>query len=115
MKFFKTLSLVLFVSLAVISCKKDDEGGDGGDAGAGMMTAKVDGANFTSLDGTQAAEESNSGGVRVLAVSAGTVDSENLQMIVQNFDGVGTYDLNFLSIFHVQKVDAAQGHLSEHF
>ncbi|MAY23491.1 MAG: hypothetical protein CMC74_11985 [Flavobacteriaceae bacterium] len=98
MKFFKTLSLVLFVSLAVISCKKDDEGGDGGDAGAGMMTAKVDGANFTSLDGTQAAEESNSGGVRVLAVSAGTVDSENLQMIVQNFDGVGTYDLNFLSI-----------------
>jgi hypothetical protein len=98
MKTLKFFSLLIFVSLSVLSCKKDDEGGDEGTAGAGMMTAKVNGADFQSLEGTATAQESNSGGVRVIAVSAGTIDSENLQIIIQNFDGIGTYDLSLINI-----------------
>ncbi|MCW9036635.1 hypothetical protein [Altibacter sp.] len=97
MKNFKKVLFVLFISLAVTACKKDDEGGDDGQAGEGQMVAKVDGQNFQSLEGTVMAQESNSG-VRTLAVSAGTVNSENLQMIIINFDGEGTYDLNFTNI-----------------
>jgi hypothetical protein len=98
MKTLKILSLFLFASLVLTSCKKDDDGGDDPQVAAGTMTAKVDGANFESLEGTVVAQESNSGGVRVMAISAGTVDSENIQMIIQNFDGVGTYELNLANI-----------------
>jgi hypothetical protein len=98
MKTLKILSLFLFASLLLASCKKDDDGGDDPQAAAGTMTAKINGANFQSLEGTAMAQESNSGGVRVLAVSAGTVNSENLQVIITNFDGEGTYNINFTNI-----------------
>lgn len=98
MKTLKILSLFLLASVALVSCKKDDDGGDDPQAAAGTMTAKVDGANFQSLEGTAMAQETNTSGVRVLAVSAGTVDSENLQVIIQNFEGEGTYDINFLNV-----------------
>lgn len=86
------------VALVFTGCKKDDDGGMGGAAAEGNLTATVNGNSFQSLEGTTAAQETNSGGVRVIAVSAGTIDSENLQMIVQNFDGVGTYSLNLINI-----------------
>jgi len=98
MKTLKILSLFLLSSIALVSCKKDDDGGGDPQAAAGTMTAKVDGANFQSLEGTAMAQETNASGVRVLAVSAGTVDSENLQVIIQNFEGEGTYDINFLNV-----------------
>ena len=98
MKTLKILSLFLLASMVLVSCKKDDDGGDEPQAAAGTMTAKVDGANFQSLEGTAMAQETNNSGVRVLAVSAGTVDSENLQVIIQNFEGEATYDINFLNV-----------------
>ena len=98
MKTLKILSLFFFASLVLASCKKDDDGGEDPQAASGTMTATVDGGSFESLEGTVMAQETNSGGVRVMAVSAGTVDSENLQMIIQNFDGVGTYELNLANI-----------------
>ncbi|MEZ4858552.1 MAG: hypothetical protein R2781_07050 [Flavobacteriaceae bacterium] len=98
MKTLKILSFFLFASLVLTSCKKDDDGGGDPQAASGTMTAKVNGANFESLEGTVAAQESNSNGVRAIGISAGTVNSENLQMIIQNFDGVGTYELNIFNI-----------------
>ncbi len=86
------------IGLTVVACKKDDEGGDDPPGGSGTFTAKVDGANYTGLDGTVAAQIQQAGPNELLAVSAGTANSENIQFIIQAFDGVGTYELNFISI-----------------
>lgn len=98
MKTLKSLVLILALSLAFVSCKKDDNGGDEGTAAVGTFTAKVDGQNFEGLTGTVVAQVSASGSTEVIAVSGGTSNSENLQMIVQNFTGEGTYELSFLNI-----------------
>ncbi len=97
MKIFKQVLLALFVSLAVTACKKDDEGGDDPQGGEGTLTAKIDGQSF-SADIAVQAQISDAGQTDVLAISGGTSQSENLQMIIQGFDGVGTYDLNFTNI-----------------
>ncbi|CAM3279690.1 DUF6252 family protein [Aequorivita lipolytica] len=100
MKIFNKTILVLMAVIAVslTSCSKDDDGGDDPSGGTGTFSAKVDGANFTSLDGTVAGQLTDAGPTKVLAISAGTSRSQNLQMIVTTFDGVGTYDLNFTNI-----------------
>ena len=39
--------LVMTMSLVTLTgCSSDDDGGSGGSAGSGTITAKVDGANF---------------------------------------------------------------------
>ena len=98
MKILKSIVLILAVSLAIVSCKKDDNGGDEGTGGVGTFTAMVDGQSFEGLTGTVAAQVTAAGTTEVIAVSGGTSDSENLQMIVQNFTGEGTYELSFLNI-----------------
>ncbi|MCG2418518.1 hypothetical protein K8089_05740 [Aequorivita sp. F47161] len=100
MKTFNKTILVLMAVLAVslTSCKKDDDGGDDPQGGTGTFSAKVDGDSFSGIQGTVVAQLTNSGSTQVLAVSGGTMDSENLQMIIQNFDGEGTYNLNFMNI-----------------
>jgi hypothetical protein len=95
---FKNVILILMMSMAVIACKKNDDGGTGGDGAVGSFTAQVDGQSFEGLEGTVAAQVSDAGSSQVIAVSGGTMNSENLQMIVQNFTGVGTYELSFLNL-----------------
>ena len=97
MKTLKNVMLVLLMSLAVLSCKKDDDGGEDPGGATGALTAKIDGTNLTADIAVQA-QITASGQGDVLAISGGTSQSENLQMIIQNFDGVGTYDLSFVNI-----------------
>ena len=61
------------------------------------MTAKVNGANYTATLGITA-RISGSGASQAFAVSGGTEDSENLQIIINGFDGEGTYDISLLNI-----------------
>lgn len=97
--FNKTILLLMAViAISMTSCSKDDDGGDDPAGGTGTFSAKVDGDTFTSLEGTVAGQLTNAGPTKVLAISAGTSQSENLQMVVTTFDGVGTYDLNFTNI-----------------
>ncbi|MCT8338802.1 DUF6252 family protein [Flavobacteriaceae bacterium TK19130] len=98
MKTLQKALLVLFMAAAVVACKKDDDGGDDPSGGTGSFTAKVDGNTFTGIEGTVVAQVTSNGGGEVLAISGGTNASENLQMIVQGFDGEGSYNLNFTSI-----------------
>lgn len=98
MKNFKNVIILLMVGLSIIACKKDDDGGDAPAGGLGTFSAKVDGVNFVSLDGTVTAQMQAAGPNEILAVSAGTVNSENLQFIIQNFTGEGTYQLDFISL-----------------
>ena len=96
MKNFKKILLTLFVSLAMFACKSDDDAGDGPGGGEGTFTAQVDGSSFSGITGTVVARLTNSG--TALAVSGGTSDAENLQIILTAFDGVGTYQLNAINI-----------------
>jgi len=93
MKTLRFLSLILMVSLAVVSCKKDDDGGEDPTGGEGTLTAKVDGQTVNTTLGITAVENSGT-----LAISGGTMESENLQIIITSFNGVGTYPLNFTNI-----------------
>ncbi|HIB49556.1 MAG TPA: hypothetical protein EYN07_00640 [Flavobacteriaceae bacterium] len=97
MKRIKQFCLILLVGLAVTACKKDDDGGEDPAAGTGTLTASIDGAGLTADIAVQAQITMSAQG-DVLAISGGTSQSENLQMIIQNFDGAGTYELNFLNI-----------------
>ncbi|PVW17121.1 DUF6252 family protein [Marixanthomonas spongiae] len=98
MKTIKTISLILFVSLSLLACKSDDDGGDDPQGGEGNFTAKVDGNSYKGMSGTVVAEVSGNGAGQTLAVSGGTSKSENLQVIIIGFDGEGTYQLNFTNI-----------------
>ena len=98
MKNFRNVLVLIMIGLTVIACKKDDEGGDDPMGGAGSFTAKVDGSNYTGIDGAVAAQIQQAGPNELLAVSGGSANAENIQFIIQNFDGVGTYELNFISI-----------------
>lgn len=86
------------IAVSLTSCNKDDDGGSDPDGGTGTFIAQVNGGVFTSLEGTVAGQITQSGPTKVFAISAGTMQSENLQIIVTTFDGVGTYDLNFTNI-----------------
>lgn len=85
-------------ALSFTSCSKNDDGGSDPDGGTGTFSAKVNGDFFASMEGTVAGQITQSGPTKVFAISAGTTQSQNLQMIVTTFDGVGTYDLNFVNI-----------------
>ncbi|QNJ96992.1 hypothetical protein [Constantimarinum furrinae] len=98
MKTFKRILLLVCISLSVLACKKDDEGGDDPAGGTGSFTAQVDGQSFEGISGTVVAQVSASGNGEAIAISGGTNASENLQMIIQNFTGEGTYELSFLNI-----------------
>lgn len=99
MKNFNKTILVLLAVLAVSlgSCSKSDDGGSDPQGGTGTFKAKVNGNSFTGMEGTVMAITSADGSV--FAVSGGTMESENLQIVIsQGFDGVGTYDLGLMNI-----------------
>ena len=74
MKTFKKSILVLMavVAVSLTSCKKDDDGGDDPQGGSGTFTAKVDGNNFSGMQGTVVARVTNSGAGQAIAISGGT-------------------------------------------
>lgn len=98
MKNLKNVFVLVLICLTVIACKKDDEAGDDPMGGTGSFTAKVDGTNYTGIDGAVAAQIQQAGPNELLAVSGGSANAENIQFIIQNFSGVGTYQLDFISI-----------------
>ncbi len=98
MKRFRKILLALFVCSAIVACKSDDDGGPDNNGGEGSFTAKVNNDSFTGITGTVVAQLSGSGPGQTLAVSGGTNDSENLQVVIIGFDGPGTYPLNFTNI-----------------
>lgn len=90
--------MILFMVLTVgtfTSCSSDDDGGDPGDttAAAGTITAKIDGANFTSLQLTTFANLVNAGGVSTLTIQ-GNTDSQAFNLLINGYDGVGTYEIS---------------------
>lgn len=93
MKTFKILALTFFVSLLVFSCKKDDDGGDGGDAAAGTITAKVNGANFSSNTSFTVANKVTAGGTTTVTLQGSNNDGKGIVLIINGFEGTGSYNI----------------------
>jgi len=87
-------TLLVFMSMSVLlftSCKSDDDGGNGGDAPSGTLTAKVDGANFQSLDISSSATVANNG--QNLIIIASNSDGNAFAITIVGYSGPGTYPL----------------------
>jgi len=103
MKNFKKSILVLMavVAVSLTSCKKDDDGGGGGSAGAGTISAKVGGSNFTSMEAASRATQSGAGGTTTIILQGSDASGKGIFITMNNFDGVGTYEFTDSNVFLV--------------
>lgn len=84
--------LIMTLSVASLtSCKSDDDGGDGGSAPSGTLTAKVDGTNFQSLDISSSATVANNG--NNLIIIASNSDGNAFAITIVGYTGPGTYPI----------------------
>lgn len=93
MKTLKTISLILFVSLSLIACKSDDDGGDGGNAGEGLVTAKVNGNNFKSMEAASTAVKTQANGMTTLRAQGSDSDGKGVVLTIIGYEGTGSYDI----------------------
>ena len=95
MKTIKKSLPFLFLLAAVFftSCSSDDDNGGGGTAGAGTITAKIDGASFTSSEQLTLAAVITAGPATTLTLQGSNFDGKGFNFIVNGFDGVGTYEI----------------------
>ncbi len=83
---------VLAISLA--SCSKSDDGGNGGDAGSGILKAKVEGNVYSSEPTLTSAVRTDSNGTSTLLISANTMNGKNITLGINGgFEGVGEYNI----------------------
>lgn len=106
------LVLMAIVALSLTSCSSDDDGGGGGSAASGTVSAKVDGANYSSDAALTSARHSGSGATGSLVITANTMNGRNITMsIMPGFNGVGTYPIgggaNVTAIASYIEMDAA--------
>ncbi len=97
MKTFKKTILVLMavVAVSLTSCKKDDDGEDGGSGSvSGTVQAKVSGANYSSEPSLTTATRIDANGISAVTITANTMNGKNMSLsIIAGFDGVGTYNI----------------------
>ncbi|MEZ4874144.1 MAG: DUF6252 family protein [Flavobacteriaceae bacterium] len=94
MKSIKILSFFLFVSLVLVSCKKDDDGGGDPQAASGTLTAKVNGTSFTSLEIATTANEVTGNGVTTITIQGSDANGKGVVMIINGYSGVGSYEIS---------------------
>ncbi len=91
----KTLSKLFLASLilfTIVSCKKSDDGGDGGSAAEGTLTAKVNGSVFTSPKITTSAQYVQVG--KSLTILGSDATGKAINIIISNYDGsTGTWQI----------------------
>ena len=84
--------LIMTMSLVTLtSCKSDDDGGNGGNAPSGTLTASVDGTSFQSLDISSSATVVNGGDT--LIIIASNSDGNAFAITIVGYSGPGTYPL----------------------
>ena len=85
--------LVMTMSLVTLTgCSSDDDGGSGGSAGSGTITAKVDGANFTSMEIASSATLANAG--QNLIIIGSNSSGKAFAMTIFGYEGTGTYEIS---------------------
>jgi len=84
---------LIALSLVFAGCSSDDDGGDGGNAAPGTMSAKVNGANFNSGAQFTSANQVNAGGSTTLTILGSDMSGKAINLIINGFDGTGTYEI----------------------
>ena len=92
----KNTIYTVLIGLALVftgtSCSSDDDGGDGGNAAAGTIQAKVDGTLVTTLEMVTFATLSGTSNLQIQGNTGGT-SSKAFVLQMQGLDGVGTYTI----------------------
>lgn len=88
--------LMLFIlacAIAMAACKKNEDGGPGGNAAPGTIEAKIGGSSFKSLKMTTMANRVNVGGSSVITVQGNETSGKAIVMVINGVDGAGTYQI----------------------
>ncbi len=97
MKTMKNTMYTVLIALALVftmtSCNKDDDGGDGGNAAAGTVKAKVDGSNFSSNPQLSMATQTNAGGSTIVTVQGNDNSGKAIVLVMNGLTGTGTYNI----------------------
>jgi hypothetical protein len=96
MKTLKILSLFLFTSLLLVSCKKDDDTTGGGSLDVGTLVAKVGGSNFSG-DIVAIATETTAGGNTTIRLQASDATGKAMIILINGYSGTGTYEFSTAS------------------
>lgn len=97
MRTFKNfMLLVMTISLVTFaSCSKDDDGGSGGEAPSGLVTATIDGSGFTSMEVASTATIVNvQGGAQQATIQGGDSTGKTIVLSISGYEGAGTYEIN---------------------
>lgn len=100
MRNLKHIMLLVMVGslLTFTSCSKDDDGGSGGNAVSGTLTANIGGASFQSMEISSKATLANAGGIDNLIIIASNSDGNAFSISIFGYTGVGTYDITGASL-----------------
>lgn len=90
MKTLKRISILLFATILWVSCSSDDDNPDAGSDGE-FLTAKVDGADFSSFEDSIGASIGTGGAGDVLAVQGSNTSGDYIRINIVGYNGVGTY------------------------
>jgi hypothetical protein len=96
MKTMKNTIYTMLIGLALVftgtSCSSDDDG-DGGNAAAGTVQAKVDGSNYTSNPQLSMATQTNVGGTTTVTVQGNDNSGKTIVLVMNGVTGTGTYQI----------------------
>lgn len=90
--------LLILVIASLSSCSKDDDGGGDGGAVSGIIKAKVNGAEFSTMEITSFATMASGGGQNTLVLQGNTA-TQGINMNIFGYEGVGTYELKDSNVF----------------
>ncbi len=90
---FKLLTIAFFVVFSFSSCGNDDDDATGS-VGEGTMTAKIDGASFSNSNSAGQATIASLPTGDNLIIQGSNSDGKSIQLIVGNYTGTGTYEIN---------------------
>lgn len=95
MKQINQLMLILITSTVFLfsSCSSDDDGSGAGSPSSGIVTAKIDGTNFSSLQITSAANKVNAGNTATLTVQGNDANGKAVVLVINGYTGEGSYDI----------------------
>jgi hypothetical protein len=115
MRVLKQFMLLVMVTslITLTSCSSDDDSGNnggGGSAASGTLTAKVDGANYQSLQISSSATVANAGSFNNLIIIASNSSGNGFAMTIIGYEGPGTYkitgaDINIMNTASYSETD----------
>jgi hypothetical protein len=92
MRNLKKLAFSCLILLTVVACKKDDDGGENGAAGDGIIQAKVGGTAWTSVKMSTSAQYVAAG--KALTILGVDMGGKTVNLIINNYDGsTGTWQI----------------------